>query len=212
MRVARGQRCDDDGPGSRGRDQESRARRLYRARDRQHGRLGVLHRALGAGALRHDRADRLGGDGGRRDLPRHGLRAPGAHRAGDRRPLCLHADGVRPVRRLPDRVGLLDLDLGLAAGDGSGARGLSRLAHSGARRPADAQHRDRARGGLGGGVREPPRRQGGRALPVGDDLHQGRAVRGDRARSGCSGSTGRPSRRSIRAASRSSARWPQPRR
>ena len=40
-------------------------------------------------------------------------------RTGDGRTVCVHAAGIRRLRGIPDRVGLLDLDLGVAAGHGA---------------------------------------------------------------------------------------------
>ena len=66
-------------------------------------------------------------------------------------PYAYTRDGLRPVRRLPDRVGLLDLHLGLATPRWRrrlrATYGCSFLRWTAT---ADPEHRDRAWGNLGG--------------------------------------------------------------
>ena len=154
----------------------ARARRLHRARRRQHDRLGHLPAAGLARRLRADLAGRLDGDLARRAGAGGDLRAAVADRDQDRRALCLHRGGVRRVRRLHHRLGLLDRALDRQRRGGGGARRLRRLPVPRRRRLAVVEPRGGADRDLDADAgQHPRRRRGGRRADRHDGAEAGAA-------------------------------------
>ena len=143
-------------------DQEPRRRGLHRDRCRQHGGVRVLPVSFGARALRQPRDPRVDGDGRRRNLPRPGVRKAVAAGASHRWALRLHPPRIRRLHGLPHRLGLLDLDLGLAAGDRAGVCRRDDEPVPGAARQGDRRGADH-RLDLGGGAGQHARRRCRRA-------------------------------------------------
>ena len=86
-------------------------------RGRQHGGLWLLPFPGGRRTLRQSRNPRLDRHGSRRSLPRSHIRKARKVSPCNRRALRLYTHGLRRLRGLPDRVGLLDLDMGVTARD-----------------------------------------------------------------------------------------------
>ena len=85
---------------------------MHGAGRRKHDRIRHLPPSGIARLLWADLDCRMGCHIDRRHRPRHPLRAPGAHGSGDGWTLHLYEGGLRRVRRVPDRLGILDRALG----------------------------------------------------------------------------------------------------
>ena len=143
----------------------------------KHGRIGLLSLAVRARTLWDARDSQLGGDGRRRDLSGLDLFSPRTADTGDRWPVCVHAIGVRGFRGVPRRLGILDLDLGVAAGDRCRARRVSTQDDRSPRKQPAHGSRAHTRSHLVCGRHEPSGGEGGGHPGHADHLRQDGALR-----------------------------------